>query len=178
MRCWSASSAATVDDEPDADLLATQALGKALAQLTAEIGAACAAASQLNVALADAAVQTARVAPDSAHHVDALVQAAGQVGPAVAGSVGTVTAAIDGAGSALADELDKAAKRLGGSFGDTETRLAGLTAAIKNGEGELTRLSGALGKVSANADATAGLLDSLGALTASIDSFMARRQAP
>ncbi len=73
--------------------------------------------------------------------------------------------------------MESAGRGLASGLADTEARVAALGVAADTGVAELSRLSTALGSVSTNAGETGELFEALNALTASVEAFVARRQA-
>ncbi len=168
------NASAELDDDP-----ATEAdqLGDALAYLTEQIAAAVEAAATLTGSLESAATAAARIGPDLGRHLGEIADAAAHAGPGVSSGVAALMGALHTGGRRFTDEMESAGRGLASGLADTESRVAALAAAADTGVAELSRLSTALGGVSANAGETGELFEALNALTASVEAFVARRQA-
>lgn len=167
-------ASAELDDDP-----ATEAdqLGDALAYLTEQIAGAVEAAAALTGSLDAAATAAARIGPDLGRHLDQIADAAARAGPGVSSGVAALTGALHAGGRRFTDEMESAGRGLASGLAETEARVVALGAAAGTGVVELSRLSAALDGVAANAGETGELFEALNALTASVEAFVARRQA-
>ena len=169
------TAAAERDEMGDSQIAAAEALRQAMAALAAEMNAARSAAAMLNSALADAAQKTGRIGPEIGQNLDIVVTAAGRIGPSLSSSVAGLATTIDGAGTSLAGQLQQAGRQVAGSFGDVDARLTALASSAQAGNAELTRLGSSLGALTTQAGDAAAQLDALGAVTVSVEQFLARR---